>query len=144
MPTLDDELSAAARSALGNGDVASAVIFLLASGSTELRLAAAAGIAGEPLARLSAAVLNPAHPIARTLANATSSFDVPPTAPGGPALRSHIPLLVMGAGRRAAAGVLAVAHEDPLDPSSRRALVELADQVSASIERHGGRRGWSP
>jgi hypothetical protein len=87
-----------------------------------LVLAAAAGIEGPPLDTLVAAVQNPMHPIARALHDTEPTFDVRPINPGGPALRSHLPLDRLG--------VLAVAHHAPLDEGARRAIVTLAQEAA--------------
>jgi hypothetical protein len=128
-----DQLRAVAESAIQLTDAESAAIFVIPPDSTELELAAAAGIEGPPLDRLAAAVHNPEHPIAQTAADASASFDVTPTAPGGPALRSHMPLLVAGAGMPEVVGVLAVAHEDSLNAEARRTLGELAARAAAVV-----------
>ena len=111
-------LQAVADAALAVGDVESAAIFTQAPGSTELELAAAAGIEGLPLDGLVAAVQNPMHPIARAMLDAGPTFDVRPMNPGGPTLRSHLPL--------GGLGVLAVAHDASLDAEQRASLEELA------------------
>jgi len=64
-----------------------------------------------------------------------ATFDVQPTAPGGPALRSHLPLVARDDGRRSVVGVLAVAHQHRLDPDSRRVLERLADTAAALLGR---------
>jgi hypothetical protein len=87
-------------------------------GSANLELAAAAGIEGPPLDGLVAAVQSPMHPIARAMDDTAPTFDVRPMNPGGPALRSHLPL--------GGFGVLAVAHDTSLDQVARDALAELA------------------
>jgi len=130
-PPGGDSLAAVARSAVKDLGVGSAAVFVVAPGSTDLVLGAAEGIEGPPLERLAQAVRDPAHPIARTLDEATPSFDVTPTAPGGPALRSHVPLLVDADGGMLAVGVLAVAHDDRMSPASRQALVDLAARAAA-------------
>ena len=112
-----------AREALTIGDTVSAVIFTVAPGSSDLELAAAAGVEGPPLDGLVAAVRDPAHPVTRALSDAEPSFDVQPTAPGGPALRSHIPLRPAAGAATAAVGVLALAHELPVSEANRRLLV---------------------
>jgi hypothetical protein len=129
----DPRLRGIAQEALKIGDTASAVIFVAATGSSDLELAAAAGVGGPPLDGLVAAVRNPAHPVTRALSDAEPSFDVRPTAPGGPALRSHIPLRRSADVATAAIGVLALAHESPMSGGSRRLLVALADRAAAAI-----------
>lgn len=115
-----------ARSAIAIPGIVSAAIFMQLVASESLGLAAAAGIDGEPLRQLSVAVHDPAHPIPRTLVDANPAFDVVPTAPGGPALRSHLPIHVDGDGTRGCVGVLAVAHDAMLDAAAREALGDLA------------------
>ena len=101
-PVLDEMVQAA----LDVDGIQSAALFAVAPPSTSLELAAAAGIAGPPLDGLVAAVRNPAHPVARALSDEGPTFDVLPMAPGGPRLRSHVPLQVDRDGRREAVGVL--------------------------------------
>jgi hypothetical protein len=112
------DLDGVAQAALDIGDVESAAIFTRRDGSSPLTLAASAGIEGLPLAGLVAAVENPLHPITRAADDAGPTFDVQPMNPGGPALRSHLPL----GGR----GVLAVAHNASLSADDRTALEQLA------------------
>ena len=118
-----------AREVLRVGDVQSAVIFVRDPGSPELRLAAAAGIEGPALDGLVAAVRNPIHPIVRTLADRDPTFDVLPINPGGPRLRSHLPIPIDGA----TVGVLAVAHESATDDAQRERLTDLATQIGAVL-----------
>lgn len=121
------------RSTVALDGVGSAAIFFAQPGSSELELLAAAGIEGPALDGLTAAVRNPAHPIARTLVEATATYDVTPTAPGGPALRSHVPLVARHDPLRRTRGVLAIAHERSLDPDARRALDALADDAATAL-----------
>jgi hypothetical protein len=138
MTTSDfEDLGAAAERAIAIADIGSAAIFVARTGSTELELGGVAGIAGPPLDGLRAAVKNPDHPIRRTMLEDGPTFDVQPMAPGGPALRSHLPLFAVVGGRRTAVGVLAVAHDRPLDPAAREALEEIALR-SAALVRSGG------
>ena len=126
-------LRAIAQEALTIGDTVSAVIFLVAPGSTDLDLAAAAGVEGPPLDGLVAAVRNPDHPVTRALSDSGPSFDVRPMAPGGPALRSHLPLRSGPDAGTTATGVLAIAHESPMSEANRRQLVSLAGRAAAAI-----------
>ena len=122
------------RSAVVLEGVGSAAIFGVQPGSSDLELLAAAGIEGPALDALTTAVRNPAHPIARTLVEATATYDVTPTAPGGPALRSHVPLVVRDGQLPRVRGVLAIAHERHADPQTRRALDALADEAAAALD----------
>ena len=138
----DPRLRAIAQEALTIGDTGSAVIFVVATGSRDLALAAAAGVDGPPLDGLVAAVRNPAHPVTRALSDDGPSFDIRPTAPGGPALRSHIPLHPSAGAASAAVGVLALAHESPMSEPNRRLLLALADRAaSAVVATRQGRAG---
>ncbi len=115
----DGQLRPLAKDALAIGGVVSAAVFVLGDAGGPLELAAAAGIEGPALDGLVAAVRNPAHPVARALRDDAPTFDVLPTAPGGPALRSHFPLVADMDGERAAVGVLAVAHDAPMSAPDR-------------------------
>jgi GAF domain len=110
-------------SAVALDGIESAAVFVLRPGSSELRLAAAAGVEGPPLEGLKTAVRNPAHPIARTVVDGFATFDAVPMAPGGPALRSHLPLTHDDG---TVVGVLAVAHDQSLDAETRESLERLA------------------
>jgi hypothetical protein len=128
------ELERVVREAIGQGGIESAVIFAVRRDASELELAAAAGIEGPPLERLAVAVHNAAHPIRRAVSDDRPTFDVQPTAPGGPALRSHLPLVARRHGRPTVVGVLAVAHQLSLDPGTRRVLEGLADEAASLLD----------
>ena len=134
----DRALDEAVRAAYRVGDVSSAAIFVVRPGSSQLELAAAAGIEGLPLDGLVAAVRNPAHPIARALSDDGPSFDVLPMAPGGPRLRSHLPLKADRDGSHQTVGILAVAHDEPLDEPQREKLTTLADAAARAIAHDKG------
>lgn len=89
--------------------------------------AAAAGLAG--------AIQNPGHPIRRTVADPVATFDVLPTVPGGPALRSHLPLVVRRGGADTVVGVLALAHDRPIEPESRAIVQAAADLAAVALDR---------
>jgi len=129
-----DGLDAIAAAAIRDVGVDSVAIFVIAPGTADLELGAAAGVEGPPLDRLVEAVRAPAHPIARTLGDATATFDVAPVAPGGPALRGHVPLVVDRAGGRVAVGVLAVAYDGALDATRRQLLMDLAARAAGVVE----------
>lgn len=120
-------------------DVESAVIVVV-DGAKPLSIVASTGLPEPAIAGLTEALRNPAHPIARTVTESVPSFDVLPTAPGGPALRSHVPVAVTRDGSRAVLGVLALAHHRPLDAGSRQMLEAAADLAAVAVERHGATR----
>jgi GAF domain-containing protein len=122
-------LAEVARAATSVGDVQSAVIFVVDPEGENLRLAAASGIDGSPLDGLVAAVANPAHPVARAVRDDGPTFDVLPMNPGGPKLRSHLPLRVSNR----TVGVLAVAHDAPVDDEERAQLIGLAEEAATAI-----------
>ena len=130
-PVLDEVVQAA----LHVDGIQSAALFVVAPPSTSLELAAAAGIAGPPLDSLVAAVRDPAHPVARALGDEGPTFDVLPMAPGGPRLRSHLPLQVDRDGRREAVGVLALAHDTSLDAAQRTELIAVAATAAAAMDQ---------
>ena len=116
-------------------DVASAAI-VIAGRDGALEIAASFGLDDAAAAGLTEAIARPTHPIARTMHETTPTFDVLPTAPGGPALRSHLPLVVTRGGTDSVLGVLALAHDEPIDPAMRPVLQAVADLAT-------GERPWS-
>jgi hypothetical protein len=109
---------------------------LIADGPTsELRIVASMGIDAETAAALTAAVRNPAHAVARTFARAETGFDVLPGAPGGPALRSHAPLIVERDGSERVVGVLALAHDQPIEAGLRPIVLAVTDLAAVAVER---------
>lgn len=116
-------------------DVASAAVFRVADAGGRLEIVAAIGL-GDP-ATLAAAVRNPAHPVTRSAVERAAGFDVRPVAAGGPALRSHLPLIVGTAARDRVVGVLALAHDRPTDAEARAVLGAVADLVAVAIAREG-------
>jgi GAF domain-containing protein len=117
-------------------DVESAVIVVV-DGPDRLRIVASSGLADPAVAGLAEALRNPGHPIARTVGDPVPSFDVLPSVPGGPALRSHLPLTVTRDGSNTVLGVLALAHHRPLDAAPRRLLEAAADLAAVAVERDG-------
>jgi hypothetical protein len=118
-------------------EVASAVITIVTEEPDHLAIVASVGLEDADLAGLAAAVGDPGHPIARTVATPVSSFDVSPTRPGGPALRSHLPLIVRRGGSDVVLGVLALAHDRAIDPAMRPLVQAGPDLAAVAIE---GRR----
>jgi GAF domain-containing protein len=116
-------------------DVESAVIVLV-DGADGLRIIASTGLPDPDVTRLAEALRNPHHPIARTVSEPVPAFDVLPTVPGGPALRSHLPVAIRRDGSDTVLGVLALAHHRPLDAGTRLMLEAVADLAAVVIERH--------
>ena len=119
----------------GGLDVESAAILVPDEAREHLEVAASIGLPEAAVAGLASAVRNPDHPVARTFAAPLASFDVLPTAPGGPALRTHVPLVVTRDGVEIVLGVLALAHARPIDTERRPILQASADLVAVAIER---------
>ena len=136
LPPVLDELLASVAVATGSGSGAvfvrdEATGSLTIEGSYELPPDAAAGLAG--------AVRNPAHAVARTSMTGEAAFDVLPMAPGGPALRSHLPLIVGRDGADGIVGVLALAHDQPIDAGLQPIVFAVADLLAVAIDRSRGR-----
>ena len=69
------------------------------------------------------------------LADGVEMFDVAPTAPGGPALRSHLPLVVTRHGTDRVVGVLALAHDRPIAPALGPVLESAAELGAVALDR---------
>jgi hypothetical protein len=100
-----------------------------------LEIVATFGLDDLATAGLAGAISRPGHPIARTFDDATPTFDVLPTVPGGPALRSHLPLIVTRGERETVLGVLALAHDRLIDQRIRPVLLAAAYLAAVIIER---------
>jgi hypothetical protein len=140
-PGLTELLEAIGRA----GGVLSAAVVV--PGKDGLEIVASFGIDEAATAGLAEAIRRPGHPIARTFDNPTPTFDVAPTAPGGPALRSHLPLIVTRARTDETLGVLALAHDRGTDLELRQVLEAAADLAAVVVERHrslGTDRGTAP
>ena len=134
--SLDVGLERLLRAAIEATGAERAVIFVQHPDRTELGVAASIGVDGADLERLASDVTkNEDHPIRRALAERAAAFDVEPIRPGGPALRSHVPLVVTRDDIDAPLGVLALAHAAPLDAPSRRLAVAVADLAAVAVER---------
>jgi hypothetical protein len=99
-----------------------------------IRIVASVGLDEAGAAGLVGAINRPGHPVARTFDELTPTFDVPPMNPGGPALRSHLPLVVARDGEKTVVGVLALAHDDPMSPDMRERVQDDASLAAAVIE----------
>ena len=119
-------------------EAGSAAIFVPNDQDQRLEIVASIGLGDEASARLADAVASPGHPIARTMADPVPSFNVLPTAPGGPALRTHLPLVVTRGGTDMVLGVLALAHDRPFQPEEWPLLRAGGDLAAVAIELHRG------
>lgn len=117
-------------------EVQSAAIVVAGERPDEPRIVAAFGLDEGPKAGLTEAMRRPTHPVTRTFGELTPTYDVAPTVPGGPALRSHLPLVVTRAGSASVLGVLALAHDEPIDHDTRPILEAAAGLAAVAIE-HG-------
>jgi GAF domain-containing protein len=118
--------------ATGSG---SGAIFERDGATGELRIVASLGLDEDGAAGLTAAVRNPAHAVARTAASGEAGFDVLPGNPGGPRLRTHLPLVLGLDVASEVIGVLALAHDEPIDPELRPTLQAAADLAAVAIDR---------
>ena len=122
---------------IASDGVASAAI-VVAGQDDALEIAASLGLDEAAAAGLTAAMVRPTHPIARTMHETSPTFDVAPTVPGGPALRSHLPLVVTRGGTDSVLGVLALAHDAPIEPEMRPILQAVADLAAVTVDRDRG------
>ena len=135
--------------------IASAAVFVVSSAGGALEIVAALGLGDR--AALADAVRNPVHPVARTAKERAAGFDVRPMAAGGPALRSHLPLITGADGGGVVVGVLALAHDAPTNDDTRAFLANrlgsrsrrrrsVADGLRRSLKPSAGddRRGGPP
>jgi len=117
------------------GDVIGSAAIVIAGRRDALEIAASLGLDEAAAAGLTQAIASPAHPVARTMHEWTPTFDVLPMNPGGPALRSHLPLVVTRRGTDSVLGVLALAHDQPIDPEMKPILQAVADLAAVAAER---------
>lgn len=114
-------------------EIGSVAVFAMNERLARLEVVASSGLDDVTAAALGAAVANPAHPVARAMSDPEPSFDVSPTAPGGPSLRSHLPLIVTRDGSDTPLGVLALAYDRPASPETRLLLRAGADLAAVAI-----------
>jgi hypothetical protein len=117
--------------------VGSAAVVVPARGSDSLEIVAAIGLDAAAAAGLTEAMRNPDHPIRRTFSDPKATYDVTPMNPGGPALRSHLPLIVRRDGADRVVGVVALAYDQPIDPDQRPTLEPVADLAAVAVDRAG-------
>jgi hypothetical protein len=140
--TATPALLASMLEAMGRASGAGSGAIFTRDGETgDLRIVASLGLDEDGAAGLTAAVRNPAHAVARTAATGESAFDVLPGAPGGPRLRSHLPLVIGPGDAPEVIGVLALAHDEPIDPELRPILAAAANLVAIAVARDGSGGG---
>jgi len=133
---LADTLTALLDAIATGFNLQSAAIVVAGERPDEPRIVATFGLDEGAKAGLAEAMRRPTHPVTRTFGELTPTYDVAPTVPGGPALRSHLPLVVTRAGKASVVGVLALAHDDPTDPTAKPILEAAAELAAVAIE-HG-------
>jgi hypothetical protein len=116
-------------------EIESAAIVVREGPSDQLAIVATVGLDEAAVAGLTDALRNPAHPIARTFGDPVPTFDVLPTRPGGPALRSHLPLTLTRDGTETVVGVLALAHQQSIDSETRPLVEAAADLAAVAVDR---------
>jgi GAF domain-containing protein len=119
----------------GPFEVGSAAVVVPAHGSDPLEIVASIGLDGAAAAGLTEAMHRPVHPVTRTFSDPVPTYDVTPMNPGGPALRSHLPLVVRRDGVDHVVGVLALAYDRPIDPDTKPTLEAVADLAAVAIDR---------
>lgn len=121
----------------GPYEVGSAAVVVPVHGSDTHEIAASIGLDAAAAAGLTEAMRNPGHPIRRTFSDPAATYDVTPMNPGGPALRSHLPMIVRRDGADRVIGVLALAYDRPIDPDKKPTLEAVADLAAVAIDRAG-------
>jgi hypothetical protein len=117
----------AAESGAGSGAI---VVRDAVTGS--MAIVASVGLDEAGAAALAGAINRPGHPVARAFDELKPTYGVPPMNPGGPALRSHLPLIVTRDGEKTVVGVLALAHDDPI-PRKLRGPLETDAALAAAV-----------
>jgi len=122
----------------GPFEVGSAAVVVPAHASGLLEIVASIGLDDASAAGLTEAMRRPVHPVTRTFSDPVATYDVTPMNPGGPALRSHLPLVVRRDGADRVVGVLALAYDRPIDPDTRPTLEAVADLAAVAVDRADG------
>ena len=100
-----------------------------------LEIVASYGLDAAATAGLAEAMQRPTHPVTMTFEATAPTYDVAPMNPGGPRLRSHLPLIVTRGRTPRVLGVLALAHDDEIAPEAKPIIGAAADLAAARIER---------
>ena len=115
--------------------IASAAIVVRDGSGTGLEIVASYGLDAAATAGLAEAMQRPTHPVTMTFEATAPTYDVAPMNPGGPRLRSHLPLIVTRGRTPRVLGVLALAHDDEIAPDAKPIIGAAADLAAARIER---------
>ena len=115
--------------------IGSAAVVVPGGPSDGLEIAASIGLDDGAAAGLTAAMRLPDHPVARTFTRPAATYDVRPMNPGGPALRTHLPMVVRRGGADRVVGVLALAYDRPIEADTRPVLEAVADLAAVAIDR---------
>ena len=118
----------------GPFEMSSAAVVVAADGG-ELEIAASIGLDAAAAAGLTQAMRNPVHPVRRTFSEPAATYDVTPMNPGGPALRSHLPLVARRDGVDLIVGVLALAYDRPIQSKDKPTLEAVADLAAVAVDR---------
>ena len=115
--------------------IASGAIVVRDRSGTGLEIVASYGLDAAAAAGLAEAMQRPDHPVTMTFEATAPTYDVAPMNPGGPRLRSHLPLIVTRGRTPRVLGVLALAHDDEIAPEAKPIIGAAADLAAARIER---------
>jgi hypothetical protein len=118
-------------------EIGSAVIVIPTPESEGYVIAASFGLDAAAVDGLTGAMARPGHPIVRTFAESSPTYDVMPINPGGPALRSHLPLVVRRNEADLVVGVLALAHDKPIEADVRADIEAVSHLAALAIDRAG-------
>lgn len=114
--------------------IASAAIVVRDGAGSGLQVVAGSGLDEAATAGLTEAMKRPTHPVTMTFEASAPTYDVAPINPGGPALRSHLPLVVTRGGTARALGVLALAHDSSIDPEAKSVIEAAAGLAAVMID----------
>ena len=115
--------------------IASGAIVVRDGSGNGLEIVASYGLDAAATAGLAEAMQRPTHPVTMTFEATAPTYDVAPMNPGGPRLRSHLPLIVTRGRTPRVLGVLALAHDDEIAPEAKPIIGAAADLAAARIER---------
>jgi len=134
MVEMDAPVADATLSSLTREIGAESAVVVVRDGVTgERTVIASAGLPEVAVAGLTAAMRDPRHPVSATFDAPVAAFDVQPTGPGGPALRSHVPITRAGRPDEPPIAVLAIAHDRSLRESDRDAVTAAVSDLASML-----------